>query len=99
MMGEREEESRGFGRFAMLMIGVGIGAVLGVLYAPKSGVETREDLSELRRRNRSKVRDILSTINDKIPGKMKAAAGYGAVKEGVAETGREVKDKVDEAFS
>jgi len=74
MFAEKEEPTGGFGRFAMLMIGLGIGAVLGVLYAPKSGAETREDLEELRRRNRGKVREILSNIKEKIPTRVKAAA-------------------------
>jgi len=99
MMGEREEETGGVGRFTMLLIGVGIGALIGVLYAPKAGVETREDLADFRRRNRGKVRDILSSINEKIPGRVKAAAAYGAIKEGASEAGREAKQKVNEAFS
>jgi len=35
------EESGGFGWF---LAGLGLGALIGVLYAPKSGRETREDL-------------------------------------------------------
>jgi gas vesicle protein len=32
------------GSFGWFLAGLGLGAVLGVLYAPKSGRETREDL-------------------------------------------------------
>ena len=37
-----DESSSGFGWF---LAGLGIGALVGVLYAPKSGRETRDDLS------------------------------------------------------
>lgn len=99
MLGQREEEKSGINRLVMLIIGMGVGAVLGVLYAPKAGVETREDLSELRRRNRGKVREILSNINEKIPGKSRAREAFGAVRERASEVGREAQEKVNEAFS
>ncbi len=38
-----KDSSGGFGWF---VAGLGLGALLGVLYAPKSGRETREDLAE-----------------------------------------------------
>jgi gas vesicle protein len=38
------EDSRGMG-LAWLLAGLGIGAVLGILYAPKSGRETRDDIA------------------------------------------------------
>jgi len=38
------EDSRGLG-LAWLLVGLGIGAVVGILYAPKSGRETREDIA------------------------------------------------------
>jgi gas vesicle protein len=41
MMAENESGAGGFGWF---LAGLGIGALVGVLYAPKSGKETREDL-------------------------------------------------------
>ena len=53
------EDSRVNG-FAWFLAGLGIGALTGILYAPKSGRETREDLANSARegseylRNRSK---------------------------------------------
>jgi gas vesicle protein len=41
MMAENESGAGGFGWF---LAGLGIGALIGVLYAPKSGKETREDI-------------------------------------------------------
>jgi gas vesicle protein len=38
------EEKQGSGGFGWFLIGLGIGAAVGVLYAPKAGVETRDDL-------------------------------------------------------
>ena len=38
------EDNRGLG-LAWLLVGLGVGALLGILYAPKSGRETREDLA------------------------------------------------------
>jgi gas vesicle protein len=37
------EENRSYG-LAWFLAGLGVGAVVGILYAPKSGRETREDL-------------------------------------------------------
>ena len=33
-------------RFSFFLVGMGIGALLGILFAPKSGEETREELLE-----------------------------------------------------
>jgi gas vesicle protein len=38
------DDSRGMG-LAWLLAGLGIGAALGILYAPKSGRETRDDIA------------------------------------------------------
>jgi gas vesicle protein len=41
MMSDNESGASGFGWF---LAGLGVGALIGVLYAPKSGKETREDI-------------------------------------------------------
>jgi gas vesicle protein len=41
MMADNESGASGFGWF---LAGLGVGALIGVLYAPKSGKETREDI-------------------------------------------------------
>ena len=39
------EDSRAQG-LAWFLAGIGVGALIGILYAPKSGRETREDLAQ-----------------------------------------------------
>jgi len=38
------EDNRGLG-LAWLLVGLGVGALVAILYAPKSGRETREDIA------------------------------------------------------
>src|SRR5947209_3534425 len=40
----RDYENDGGNGFAWFLAGLGLGAVIGVLYAPKSGTETRADI-------------------------------------------------------
>lgn len=61
-------KKRGFGKF---LTGIAIGAGLGVLFAPKSGSETREDLKRmfedfLEKVKDIKVEDVKKEIEDKI---------------------------------
>ena len=41
-----EDENQGGGGFGWFVAGLSLGALLGVLYAPKSGAETREELAQ-----------------------------------------------------
>lgn len=66
------EESSNINGFAWFLAGLGVGALAGILYAPKSGRETREDLANTAResteylRNRGKqVADQVGTMVDK----------------------------------
>lgn len=66
------DESSGINGFAWFLAGLGIGALAGVLYAPKSGRETRENLANSARegteylRNRGKqVAEQMGTVVDK----------------------------------
>jgi gas vesicle protein len=40
-----EQAENGSGVFAWFLVGVAIGAVVGILYAPKSGKETRDAIT------------------------------------------------------
>ncbi len=78
-----ENRKGGASAFWWLLGGFGAGAAVGFLYAPKSGVETREDLMDWGRRGRDRSRTLLSRINEAIPFRVKAGAAAGAVKGGV----------------
>jgi gas vesicle protein len=41
-----EMEDGGSNGFGWFLVGLGLGAAIGVLYAPKAGTETRDDLAE-----------------------------------------------------
>jgi gas vesicle protein len=72
------------------LAGLGIGAVIGVLYAPKSGKETREDLLNVAREAKEKAAECVEQ------GKQKASElveeGKRQAKESI-DKGREYYDK------
>lgn len=86
---EREESSSGVW---YLISGLIVGACAGVLLAPKSGEETREDLGELSRRGRERARSLFSRISESIPSRVKLGAAAGAVKGGVREAASGARD-------
>lgn len=70
------DEKQGSG-FAWFLLGLGVGAAVGVLYAPKSGTETRDELLEQARegseylKQRSKVAaDQVNSLIDAGKGQM-----------------------------
>jgi gas vesicle protein len=86
---EQEESSSGMW---YLISGLIVGACAGVLLAPKSGVETREDLSELGRRGKDRAQSLFSRISDVIPTRVKIGAAAGAVKGGAREAVSSARD-------
>ncbi|WAC08133.1 MAG: YtxH domain-containing protein [Thermodesulfobacteriota bacterium] len=80
----------GFAAITLAFVAGGlIGATLGLLFAPRPGVETREKIKERAEEAREKLRDAVETMRDKA--------------EKLAETGKEkysdisgkVRDSVD----
>lgn len=65
------EDNKSYG-LAWFLAGLGVGALVGILYAPKSGRETREDIAQgaregteyLRQRSQEVAEDV-STLVDK----------------------------------
>lgn len=64
----KEKKSSGFGKF---LLGAGIGVGLGILFAPKSGKETRKELKEkmddlIEKAKNIKAEDVKATIEAKV---------------------------------
>jgi hypothetical protein len=55
--GNREEDDSTATRFTYLLIGGGIGAIIALLFAPKSGQELRSGLADAARRGLDKSRE------------------------------------------
>ena len=58
-----------------LLVGGGIGAAVALLFAPKSGADLRNDISDLSRKGLEETRGLAAQLKDK------SAGIYNAVKE------------------
>ncbi len=61
---EREEASTGT-KLTYLLVGGGIGAVLALLFAPKSGLELRGDIADATRKGIEKGKETATLVGDK----------------------------------
>ncbi len=61
---EREETSATT-KLTFLLIGGGIGAVIALLFAPKSGVELREDIADATRKGIEKSKETAAQLQEK----------------------------------
>ena len=73
-------------RLTFFLVGAGIGAVLALLFAPKSGEELRNDIADATRKGIDKSRDAANQLGQKANeyydvGKQKAGEYYGAARE------------------
>lgn len=73
------EESGATTKLTYLLIGGGIGALLALLFAPKSGQELRGDIADVTRKGIDKSREAASYIGDR------AGDYYGAVRDKATE--------------
>lgn len=87
---EREEKSWG-AWFALG--GLIVGAVVGLLYAPRGGKETREEIDQWAQRSRRRAQGWLNSVGNALPTRVKVAAGVGAVRGGMVEAFDVTKDK------
>jgi gas vesicle protein len=82
---EREDSSVST-KLTYLLIGGGIGAVIALLFAPKSGVELREDIADVTRKGLEKSKETAAQLQER------AGEYYEVGKERASElyqTGRE----------
>lgn len=61
---EREETSVAT-KLTYLLVGGGIGAVIALLFAPKSGVELREDIADVTRKGLEKSKEAAAQFQEK----------------------------------
>ena len=59
------EESGAVTKLTYLLIGGGIGAIIALLFAPKSGQELREDIADVTRKGIEKGRETASLVGER----------------------------------
>ena len=89
--------------FAFLLGGA-VGAILGLLYAPRPGKETREMLGEKSQEYIAQGKEVYETGRDKVEniyeqGKAKATETGGELKDKFDTAKSKLKDQVDQASS
>jgi len=58
-------ENNGASKLAFFLVGFGFGAVIALLFAPKSGRELREDIAETTRRGVDKASEAYQTTRER----------------------------------
>ncbi len=74
-------------RLTYLLIGGGIGAIIALLFAPKSGSELRGDIADVTRKGIDKSREAAAFVGDK------AGDYYGTVRDKAGDYYGAVRDK------
>jgi gas vesicle protein len=62
---EREETTSSSTKLSYLLIGTGIGALLALLFAPKSGQELRGDIADVTRKGIEKSKETASLVGER----------------------------------
>ncbi len=87
------DDRRGGSVFGAFLLGGLIGAVLGLLFAPRSGKETREMIADKSGEYWGQAGEVYNTGKEKVTGAV--AAGQQTA----AEKGEQLRSKIDEARS
>jgi gas vesicle protein len=93
----RDQDSN---KLAYFLIGAGVGAVVALLFAPKTGRELREDIADRTRRGVDKASEAYQTTRERArdlaaTGREKAAGAIEHAKEAVAEQRSRLSAAVD----
>jgi gas vesicle protein len=83
-------EDNDAGRLAYFLVGTGLGAVVALLFAPKTGRELRENIAETTRRGVDKASETYQTTRERAldaaaTGREKATEALGQAKEAVTD--------------
>lgn len=97
---EKEESSVGT-KLSYLLIGGGIGAVLALLFAPKSGHELREDIADVTRKGLDKTKEAAEQLQERAGeyyevSRDRASEFYASAQERAADLAERAKDKAGE---
>jgi gas vesicle protein len=65
MTNERQEETSATAKLTYLLIGGGIGAIVALLFAPKSGQELRGDIADVTRKGVEKGKEAATQIQER----------------------------------
>ena len=83
-------------KLTYLLIGGGIGAVIALLFAPKSGVELREDIADVTRKGIEKSKETAAQLQERAGeyyevGRERASEIYQTAQEKAGEIGEKAK--------
>jgi gas vesicle protein len=100
----REEEGYNTGTLILsFLLGGIVGAGMALLFAPKSGLETRQKIRDLTEDVKEKAKDYVDNVKDKVTSKIeKGKELYGEKKSiltSAIEAGKEAYDKEKEKLS
>ncbi len=99
---ENEREANATTRFTYLLGGIGIGAILALLFAPKSGQELRGDIADVTRKGVEKGKETAALVGEKAGdyyevSREKAAELYQTAQEKAGELKEKAGELVDKA--
>ena len=100
---EREESNAGT-KLTYLLIGGGIGAILALLFAPKSGQELREDIADATRKGIEKGKETAAVVGERAGeyyevSRDKAGELYSTAQEKAGEIYSTAQEKAGELYS
>ena len=99
---EKEEETGASTKLSYLLIGGGIGALLALLFAPKSGHELRGDIADVTRKGIEKGKETASVVGERAGDyyevtREKAGELYSTAQEKAGALGEKAKSAVSSA--